>query len=198
LNCSFCGKKIGSGERPYNFSKQKVLCLDCMTCSVCGSKADGSYRGVVGVQPFCKKHYEEISGKEVDVWRDEFIKARIQHLTKFNTGLIERMDKDLKSTAKLGALSAVFDPYSTASLNLTMLQTTKAQRVRDTVATIDAQKAKLSEILASRSQAKPEQTVSGDVLTILNLRLAKGEITKTQYEELIKTISSSATDVKPH
>jgi hypothetical protein len=190
LNCSFCGKKIGLTEKQYKFDKQRVLCLDCMTCSVCGSKADGSYRGVFALQPFCKEHYEEISTKQVDAWPDQFIKARILHLTKYKTALTERMGKDFRSTAKLGALSAVFSPYSTASLNLTMLQTMKYQSVRDAVAAVDAETAKLNEILANRSQAKPEQILPGDVLTILNLRLAKGEITEDQYKGLVKTISS--------
>lgn len=68
------------------------------------------------------------------------------------------MGKDLSKTAALGALSSLLGPSSTASLNLALLQKTKYET---TVASIDAQKAELTEILASRSQAsqaKPEQT----------------------------------------
>lgn len=158
MNCSFCNKKIGLNEKRYKFPQQRVLCLDCMTCSVCGSKADGSRGGVRGLQPFCNEHYEEISTKQLDAWPEEFIKARIQHLTKLKTLLTERMGKDLSRTAALGALSSLLGPSSTASLNLALLQKTKYET---TVASIDAQKAELTEILASRSQAsqaKPEQT----------------------------------------
>jgi len=121
-----------------------------MTCSVCGSQADE----VRGLQPFCKEHFEAISTKQFDAWPEEFVRARIQHLTKWKSLLTERMGKDLSKTAALGALSSLFGP-STASLNLALIQKTKYET---TVASIDAQKAQLTEILASRSQAKPEQT----------------------------------------
>jgi hypothetical protein len=126
-----------------------------MTCSICGSKADGSRRGVRGLQPFCNEHYEVISTKQFDAWPEEFIKARIQHLTKWKTLRTERMGKDLSRTAALGAVSSLLGSSSTASLNLALIQKTKYET---TVASIDAQKAELTEILASRSQAKPEQT----------------------------------------
>jgi len=141
-------------EKRYKFPQKRVLCFDCMTCSICGSKADGSYRGVRGLQPFCKEHFEAISTKQFDAWPEEFVRARIQHLTKWKSLLTLRMGKDLSKTAALGALSSLLGPSSTASLNLALLQKTKYET---TVASIDAQKAELTEILASRGQAKPEQ-----------------------------------------
>jgi hypothetical protein len=100
LDCSFCFKHIGMTEKKYNFGPQGTYCLDCMTCSVCGSKATGEPRNLVGLQPFCRTHYLEVHNEEtrsslpLNKWPRNFLEARVKCLTIKRAHLQERMQKD--------------------------------------------------------------------------------------------------------
>jgi len=194
-DCLICSKKFGWGEQKYDFGKNRVFCFECMTCSICGSKADGGFRGIIGTQPFCKECFEEAKvemAKPLNDWSDKYLESKLNHLTKWRGFLLERMGKAL-GVSKAEWFITLTDPLSVSTLNLTASKNLIYQQYNDAVKSLDTQIEEIRQELARRKEPKTSlpPATDHDPITILKVRYAKGEITKDEYEEMLKTLSTT-------
>lgn len=190
--CAICGRNLGLADKRYKFPGNIQVCFECMTCSICGSKANGERRGIIELQPFCEKHFEEaqvLMSKPVEEWPDIFIKAKLAWLPVYKRFLQAQMNAKFMRSSLLGALG-VFTPPSIATLGLITVLGQGMQLDKNALDSIDSSIRQLQDILARRKGLKTEGTTKDeDPITILKIRFAKGEISKEQYEEMLQTLS---------
>jgi hypothetical protein len=179
-----------------------------MECSVCGNKAVGGskdVRGVVGWQAFCNAHFQGNEGflqKAPSEWSEGFVDGRIKFLNR----VIDRHTKLLAEMASKGpsklevfgeATALLSGNYNAAtywklsSMNtgnqkMTVQQSLQAEIDDAKKQLADLEALKRGEPLPSQAGQKPAQ--SEDPKQILKVRFAKGEITKEQYDEMLKVL----------
>src|SRR5918999_1691395 len=98
--CSFCLKNLGFREAKVTFPNvdSLELCLDCMTCSVCGAEGQQQKSGLLGMTPLCSNHYDKynrilplIAETELP---EETVDARLKYLYRVK-------DRDTRLLAQL-------------------------------------------------------------------------------------------------
>ncbi|MEO9364429.1 MAG: SHOCT domain-containing protein [Nitrososphaera sp.] len=206
-NCTFCRKKFGFTENRYKFPAIRAeFCFDCMECSVCGSKAKGEFRGVVGWQAFCKVHYEQYSGfqqKPSSQWTEELIEARIRFLKRVierdTQLLIEVNSKGQSKLSVIGQTAAILEGnYNAANyLKLSDMQagaqrTTAQQQLNAEIQECQKQLGELEAMKRGEvaTQESAPSSTEPDPMQILKVRYAKGEITKEQFDEMMKVLKN--------
>lgn len=190
VDCIICGKKLE--QHKYDFGENRTFCIDCMSCSVCGSKATGERRGIIGIQPFCNTHFEEAKvemAKPVEEWSDKFVEANLNHLKKLREHAVEIQNKAMQR-GKLAWLGIFGDP--TIGLRTDVIRGQNYQVIKDAIESIDKKIISLEQILIKRRETTSDLTrASQDPIMILKIRFAKGEITREEYEEMLKTLTDA-------
>jgi len=192
--CTLCGKDVGWNEKKYKFDGDRIFCLDCMTCSICGSKARGETRGIVGVQPFCERCYEQAKvemEKTVDKLTDKYLEIKLNALKFEKDHYQMRMESILSTHRKLTMAQRFLSPLS--AINGALAQQQMYQEFKDKMGSFDAEIANIERILTQRKEQKhsppaTESATEQNPITILKIRFAKGEITKEEYEQMKKTL----------
>lgn len=205
-NCTFCRKKFNAwtAENRYKFPGVGEFCFDCMACSVCDSKPKGELRQVVGWQPFCKVHYDMYGGlleKPPNQWPVEFVDARIKFLNRVierNTKVLAEIMKGPGKIAKIAEVTAVIGGnYDAATylkvsnMNANMHGMSVQQQLSGQNQDCHKQIKDLEAIKRGEVPvAVPQNATSStpDPIQILKVRFAKGEITKEQYDEMMKVL----------
>lgn len=179
-----------------------------MACAVCGSRAHGEFRGHVGLLGFCREHYEEarkVMPLPPEKWPDKFIEVRIRGLSK------ERSDA-IRDAAKLahvngweagGRILSLIGGNASSQLrwlNIDGMRNAKGQQARILIEDFDRRIGILESTLEKRKEKQEAPTPrfekdsggsQNDPEKILKIRLAKGEITREEFEETMRLIRGS-------
>lgn len=188
--CSYCETNLSFSAKRYQIGKL-TLCLNCMTCTVCGSRATGEPRGLFKNQPFCGQHLGEAQfemAKPLNEWTDVWLNTRLNFLIQHRQRLAEKLQKALGvSKMEFAAVALSNNPVLT-STGITSSKNFIYQIYKDGIANADTEIASVQEIINKR---KAPQAVSGSEessLQILKVRYAKGEIGKEEYQDMLKIL----------
>jgi len=198
-NCSICGKKFSVGEKRYRFGNKQV-CLDCMTCSVCGSKSRGEKRYLVGTQAFCEQCAK---ARKLDL----LTTALFTYMTGYSSygeGMISVIGGFLDPVAGLywrsagvGTQQKIQDARETIKQIYSEQPDLTIRYIEDSISQFESLKSDIGRKQAVKARAlldwlkqAERKTPKEDPLTILKLRYVKGEITKKQYEEMKTTLQT--------
>lgn len=210
-NCSFCMKRIGFTDKSYKFPTVGTeFCFDCMICSVCDSKARGEYRGITGMQAFCKVHNEMYGNslqRPITEWPHELVDARLKFLYRVRDRDMKILAELAKGPGKMGAfaetLALIGQNYDAASyLKLSQINSRGIANAAQESISVDLQECvrQINELEAFKQNGYiiPEATNSNalnaqgsqDPIQIAKVRYAKGEITKEQFHEIMQDLQS--------
>lgn len=160
---------------------------------MCGSKATGETRGIVGVQPFCFECYEEAKvevAKPKDEWSNKLLEARLINLRALRNNVLEQRNKST-NMGKLDVFVNVFG-NQTRNINTNIIRGQTYQVLSNAIESHNKEIASLEQILIRRREPTPKlPQANQNPVTILKIRFAKGEITKDEYEEMLNILTSS-------
>jgi len=190
-----------------------------MTCSICG-KRPSSNDSVARAdwQPFCPEHYDQYYSYLQDLqtghmddasasqWPTEFAEARLKYLYRVKQRLTQQLNADTKgpdaTTASLAILLGEYEAANYVQLSA-MNQNVQAneakQKTNSELQECTKQIAMLEKILGKETTGSPLSSLItstaqpvelNDPLQIVKIRFAKGEITREQYDEMIKVLRS--------
>ena len=124
---------------------------------------------------------------------NRFLKAKLDHLNRFRRYVLERMGKAL-GVSKLEWFVSLTNPLSVQTLNIGASKDRTYQIYKDTISSLDTEIKDIQQTLAQHNEPTTglHSSVDEDPISILKIRHATGEITKDEYAEMLKTLSSTS------
>jgi hypothetical protein len=211
-------KKFGFVEKKYEFPHiGSIFCFECMRCSVCDKKARGEVRGIIGLQPVCKAHLDmynkDIAHRPITAWPSEFVDARLKFLYRVRARNMKILAGLRKGPGKLGFIAetlAILGGNFEAASYLNLSEMNRRGQVAGVIQRfeVDLQDClnQINELEAFKQNPHLFQEVANlnsnsnnvrahelhDPIQIAKVRYAKGEISKKQFQQIMKDLNSRA------
>ncbi len=213
--CIVCLEPVRAGAfQPnlwYKFAGNRFAHISCMSCSICGSSAHGGKRFVLGTQPFCKTHFQEVrSFRSISSWPIQYLEAAFKHFNDLKDRLEQHsknntLTQEMIHISQLSILPTDFSNWG--SLNF--------RTANDAISGINSQIKRIQDILASPvavhnandSALNTQRLIFEDALkrynekygdrdkaalAVANETIKKRELAEEHFYENIETIAAVA------